>query len=260
MSMTPHPPADEPGLLSTLREEFLADARDRIEAMETALEGARCDRGEAPLLGVRRDAHSLKGTGGAFGFPAISVIAHRLEDYLAPLAELSPRNTGDVQVFLDELRAILAAGHEPVPENLNAILRRLPAHPEPPEITVELRDVEVLLVVPSQPVRIALTRELWACGFRVSTARTVGEAIDLVLLAKPDLVITSVILPQADGIDLVRAVRTMAATTSVRTAILTSFGSKEPALRRLPADVPIIRLGPALSDDLAGVCTSFDIG
>ena len=247
-----------------LRDEFRADAQDRLDTLEAALEsslaGSNGAAGDEALLVMRRETHNIKGMGGSFGFPGVSLIAHRLEDYLADVASLSQRNFRDVQVFLDSLRDIVGSGVEPSHDAIGALLRTLPAHSQPHAIEVTLRDVEVLLIGPSSSVRHIVARELRACGYRVTTARTPWEAFEIAVCARPDLIITSVVMDQVDGIDLARAFATMAITQQVPVAMLTSFAPDHPDFRRLPRDAAIIRLGQHLSDDLAAVLTGFDVG
>ena len=72
-------------ILDALRGEFLVDVRERLEVIEEALGGSGGGgagrgggAGAEALLTIRREAHNLKGMGGSFGFPVISLIAHRL--------------------------------------------------------------------------------------------------------------------------------------------------------------------------------------
>ena len=70
------------GILVELRREFLIEARDRLDDAQAALEGIynnTIDRTEEVTV-IRRNVHSLKGMGKSFGFPTVSLVAHRLED------------------------------------------------------------------------------------------------------------------------------------------------------------------------------------
>ena len=71
-------------VIAQLRQEFLIDAAERIDVIHETLESTK-DSGECALLAIRREAHKLKGMGGSFDFPVISLIARRLEDYMANL-------------------------------------------------------------------------------------------------------------------------------------------------------------------------------
>ena len=70
-----------------LRVEFVDDARDRLQVMYDALDGlAKGERSEVSVIGViRLETHNFKGMGTSFGFPTVSLIAHRLEDYMSGL-------------------------------------------------------------------------------------------------------------------------------------------------------------------------------
>src|SRR5436190_5261703 len=49
-------------------------------------------------------------------------------------------------------------------------------------------------------------------GLRVVTAQTGAEAVAALVTARPDLVIMDVLLPDADGIDVIRQIRALGAT------------------------------------------------
>ncbi|MFQ5775628.1 MAG: Hpt domain-containing protein [Kiloniellaceae bacterium] len=244
-------------ILAQLRQDFLADAWERLESMERAVSDGPV--GEEGLLTIRREAHSLKGMGGSFGFPSVTLLAHRLEDYLAQLSALTPRQVADVDAFLDCLRSIFDLGQDAGDRRTSEMIRRLPAHPSVEILEGKARDVEILLITPSRAVSRMLVGELRSLGYRVTTARTPWEAMEMAVCAPPDLVITAAVMDRVNGVDLARAFRAMAATEQLRLALLTSFSSEHPEMRRLPSDVPIIRLGRSLTGDLAKVITDFGL-
>ena len=59
-----------------LKREFLAEAKDKIQEIETTLDG---DRSPARLERLTYLAHQLKGSGGSYGFQRISTDAAELE-------------------------------------------------------------------------------------------------------------------------------------------------------------------------------------
>ncbi len=75
-------PTAATSIVDQLRDEFLADARDRLVQMQEAIELAFAtgNAGGDTLVALRRQGHNLKGMGGGFGFPSISVVAHLMED------------------------------------------------------------------------------------------------------------------------------------------------------------------------------------
>ena len=72
-------PSSDPDLemiLADMRQDFIEGARDKLEAVEDEIEGLRfaSDGAENHLLEIKRIVHSIKGSGGSFGFPTISKV------------------------------------------------------------------------------------------------------------------------------------------------------------------------------------------
>lgn len=67
-----------------LRQVHLAESEERLVTMESAiLNLERNPDSEAPIEALQRDAHTLKGNAGIFGFDSIAQLAHAFEDGLA---------------------------------------------------------------------------------------------------------------------------------------------------------------------------------
>ncbi len=67
-----------------LRQVHLAESEERLVTMESAiLDLERHPESEAPIEALQRDAHTLKGNAGIFGFDSIAHLAHAFEDALA---------------------------------------------------------------------------------------------------------------------------------------------------------------------------------
>ncbi|HQZ17709.1 MAG TPA: Hpt domain-containing protein, partial [Vicinamibacteria bacterium] len=67
-----------------LRQVHLAESEERLVTMESAiLDLERHPESEAPIEALQRDAHTLKGNAGIFGFDSIAQLAHAFEDALA---------------------------------------------------------------------------------------------------------------------------------------------------------------------------------
>ena len=67
-----------------LRQVNLAESEERLATMEAAiLDLERNPDSETPLEALARDAHTLKGNAGIFGFDSIAHLAHAFEDALA---------------------------------------------------------------------------------------------------------------------------------------------------------------------------------
>jgi HPt (histidine-containing phosphotransfer) domain-containing protein len=69
-------------LFEQLRQEYLAESRDRLAALEADIDELR--RGVSTnVAGLRGRLHQLAGSGGSYGFPAVSAIAREAELWLA---------------------------------------------------------------------------------------------------------------------------------------------------------------------------------
>ncbi|MSP89433.1 MAG: response regulator [Alphaproteobacteria bacterium] len=254
-------PTAATSIVDQLRDEFLADARDRLVQMQEAIELAFAtgNAGGDTLVALRRQGHNLKGMGGGFGFPGISVVAHRMEDYLADLAQLSELQLRDAQKFTDALGNIVRGGFNVDGPSLTAMLRALPVKGGFDVKDVVQTDVEILLVVSSTVVRLLVERELRACGYRVVATRAPFEAFELAYRMKPDLILTSVVMDGFKGTDLVRALAAMEPTRNMPVALLTSLDAGHADLRAAPADVPIVRLGANFPEDFAHVVVRYQL-
>jgi CheY-like chemotaxis protein len=243
-------------VVALLRQEFLSDAAERIDVINGALEsvnGRGAGRGGDGLLTIRREAHNLKGMGGSFDFPVVSLIARRLEDYIVGLEALHETHTAEIRVFTGHLRDIIDSGRDLDGDAAAFLLRNLPIHHGPGTEHLEGHKVEVLLVSPSLAVSQITAHALRTLGCRVTTVGSAAEAIEIAARTRPDLVLTSAVMDGVSGTDLVRALAAMTATESLPSAVLTSFSKEHHELQNLPAEASVIRLGDALGEDLARV-------
>ncbi len=169
MAMSPDDaPTDESRdqILAQLRIEFLDDARERLEDIADELEkNETANRDvEETLLAIRHQCHSLKGMGGSFGFPTITLVAHRLEDYLARAHVVNAKIVRDIDIYCQCLLDIISAGENPEPDAAAEIIRALPAFS-----LFEVEDIvplitEVMLVTPSKTIGAIVGHELAECG------------------------------------------------------------------------------------------------
>ena len=116
-------------IIANLTHEFLVDAADRLGELGILVSKAIAGELDMPsvLADIRREVHTLKGTGSTFGFPSVTVIAHHLENYLADLETLDIRLLDDVLRFFDRMQDITDSGENPDDEALAGIVRALPA-------------------------------------------------------------------------------------------------------------------------------------
>ncbi len=256
------PRHSEEDMEDRLRLEFVDDARDRLQRMYETIE--RMGKGAIPvgqgIAGLSMEAHNLKGCGTAFGYPAVSLVAHRLEDYINGLNSLNQRHVVDIDIFLDQASALVDRTEQPDLAETNRILRSLPVRYIFDVKDVEVHNVEVMLVTPSKVVARKVCMELAACGFRPIRVHDPIESISLAVRMPPDMLIASMVMDGLSGLDVIRALRAMSVTRKVPTALLTSLDLDNSALREIPDGVGLIRLGPNFSEDVASVITRFNLG
>ncbi len=252
----------EEDLEDRLRVEFVDDARDRLQRMYEAVEQA----GKAQLSPTKAisilsmEAHNLKGCGTAFGYPAVSLVAHRLEDYLSGMTTLTERNIIEIDTYLDRAGSLVDRPVQPQLAETNQILRGLPVRYVFDIKDVEVHNIEVMLVTPSKVVARKLSNELAACGFRPIRVQDPIESISLAVRVPPDMLIASMVMDGLNGLDLIRGLRAMSVTRKVPMALLTSLDLDNIAIREIPEGVAVIRLGPQFSEDVATAITKFNLG
>lgn len=100
---------------------------------------------------------------------------------------------------------------------------------------------ERILIVDDTPVNLKLTRILLVNeGYKVLTAASGEEALELVRSHHPELVLADIQLPGMDGLELTRQIKQAEATRDVTVIALTAFAmsgderkAAEAGLRRL---------------------------
>ncbi len=240
-------------LTAGLRVEFLEDTGESLRDLQHALDSALGGKKPAAefLMETRRVALLLKGQAANVGAHLITVVAHRLEDYLTNVEELDERAGADLQVFLDILTNI-AEGKTELDANPAVIVRSLPAKPgfDFDLADLEVRDVEVMLVMLRGAATRFVERELQQCGYRITNVASTFEALPMIIHTKPNMIVISAVLPDLSGIDLAIALASMPETRNTPVALITSFDRDHESLHLLPANVPVIQKGPSFGDDL----------
>jgi signal transduction histidine kinase len=105
------------------------------------------------------------------------------------------------------------------------------------EMAPQLNDLRVLVVDDEPDAREFLARLLTESGAKVETASSVGEALLAVEKGPPDVLISDIGMPQADGYELIRAVRALPAARGgqMPALALTAFARSEDRQRALLA-------------------------
>lgn len=232
-------------MVESLLREFVADAADQVQALDGALAP------DGDLEALRRFAFETKGQAHNFGLALLESLAHRLEDYISAIPSLGGRAVTDVRAFLEAISDVLD-GTVPSDSDPAVVVRSLPARPSTFAIEeIEIRDVEVMLVMLHGAQTHFIERELHNCGYRVSIVTSPFAALEQTVTTKPDMVIISAVMPGLSGIDLAIALSHMPETRNTPVALITSLPPGDEQLKLLPDKVPIIRKSDRFGDDLA---------
>ena len=106
-----------------------------------------------------------------------------------------------------------------------------------------------VLVVDNEPdLRITYERLLRRDGYRVVTAGSRGEGVDLVVTDRPRLIIADLRLCDGDGIDIVRAARALAPPVPV--IVVTAFASSATREAALASGASAILAKPFAASEL----------
>jgi CheY-like chemotaxis protein/HPt (histidine-containing phosphotransfer) domain-containing protein len=251
MEMSDSPNQDMDDIFQELRRDFIVTARQKLADLDSQLAIISAEATDDPdiIADMRREIHSLKGMGGTFGFPALTAVAHRLEDFIASVGSFA-KYADDIVVFIDCLNDIIDIDPQPDNDELARIVRRLPAGKKTETEDPELPTIEVLLVVPNPVLRPLLQHHLEQAGCRVVGAKSPFSAIELSVRTQPELVISSVVLTGLDGIDLLRSLDSMTSTGSIKLALLTSMSLDDPVMSNLPESAFVISAGGEMGNDI----------
>ena len=121
--------------------------------------------------------------------------------------------------------------------------RRERLHPQTEEagpddiVAAELAGISVLVVDDQEDARELIRRLLEDCAAEVLTAGTADDAIELLQARRPDVLISDIGMPDADGFELLRRVRALGSSQggNVPAIALTAFARTEDRTRALRA-------------------------
>ena len=158
-------------VVDLLRQEFIAELVEVMLSFDVSLDSARNghqDLGKV-ITDCRRAVMRFRGQAANFGMHRLATVAHRIEEYLAtaPDGPPPPRMWDDLQGFLD-LMIRLAEGNAGKEADTAGLVRSLPAKLGFDLSDIEVRNIEVLLVMPHGAQTHFVERELLQCGYRVS--------------------------------------------------------------------------------------------
>ncbi|MBI2191094.1 MAG: response regulator [Planctomycetes bacterium] len=167
----------------------------RIDALEAARKSLE-KQGTPAVESIRRIAHSLRGSGGSFGFPEVTEAAGALED--APDGEILSR----LEKLLDVLREIASGG--------DAETTKVLIIDDDPESTLLLR------AVLSRP------------GREILAAETAAKAESILADTRVSLILLDLVLPDTDGRNLLVRLRSRPATAAVPIVVLSALSGSQP--------------------------------
>lgn len=235
-----------------LREEFIDATRDSLVKLDGIFEEMYREKitVDALIDATRRAIIPISGQASNYNMYSLSTVALRLEDFLADVKNISSNYVSECQKFLDMMMDIIE-GRIASDADMAELVRTLPAKASFDETQVDVRDVEVLLVMLHGTSTHFVEREMQACGYRTSTLTSTFDALPQIVQTQPDMVIISAMMPNLSGIDLAVALSNMPATRNVPCALITSLDKDDMLLQFLPDSVPVIKKGPSFGDDLA---------
>ena len=255
-------------MMKQLAVEFHDDASERVAEMAGCLEQIGEVGPTDELISIiRRQAHNLKGTAASFGYPVVTMIAHRLETYLNDMQQWEPAALQDLYHFVDRMSAMLDRGNQPSDDEIAQIVRALPAQAldrpldrAMPNLDIQVKIVEILLITPTRTIAKLLSQQIIACGFRVNSVADPVEGLTMALRTRPDMIITSQAMKGMTGVDLIRALRAISATEQIPACILTSQELGAAVFERLPAGTMMLRTGEQFADDFGSVIAQCGLG
>ena len=231
-------------MVEGLRREFFDETLERLQVLESNV---------IDQLGeIREFFFQTRGQAHNFDLPLLEVVCRQAENYLSAVTELDERRQLDVRRYLDAATDILEGTISPDTDPAQ-LVRTLPGRVSdsfsPDQI--EIREVEVMLVMHHNAQTHFIEREVQACGYRVTIVTDTLEALAHATRTKPDFMIVSAVMPGLSGIDLVMGLCHMPETRNIPLALITSLPPNSDWLRVLPEGIPVIRKGPTFGDDLA---------
>lgn len=252
--------ADLEMILADMRQEFLESCEDRLTEIEAALARMRSKQGnkENDASDLKRHVHSIKGGGGSFGFSSLTLLAHALEDYLETSREIGPDQVFNIQLFIDRMQGIVDSAVNPSDDETASVIRGLPLRGLKKNPRLESPTV-VLLLMPKGIQRKIMSRELAAFGFKLVIANGSMEAIDLALVHKPEIVISTMQIDRLTGLELGRVLATLDATKHARMLLMTADGRRSLEGQEIPHSIMVQKKGTNFSETLIRFLTSMEM-
>lgn len=176
--------------LRDARSRFVAGFTQRLGAMETLLEAGSAGNADS-LTALREAAHKMAGLAGVLGFPSVSDHASALEGHLL----LEPAiNQAAAKLSLD----CMGSGFT---RDLSNTIPSWATDAAP------AKGARILIVEDDQEQRRVAASGLRSAGYRVLTAESGPEAVEVAMAERPDLILLDVDLPGLDGMAVCRQLK-----------------------------------------------------
>jgi len=180
--------------METYQKEYLKKLGSRIEALQAARNAWHTGVAEA-ATSARRIAHTLRGSGGTYGFPKISTLAAAVED--AAAADL----TAQLDVLIQYLRLLSRTEHGPIER--------------------------ILIIDDSEEMRLILGVILKRQGYAVLQAENAVEARQKLMQAAVSLILLDLVLPDTDGRNYLIELKEDLATAAIPVIVLSAKNSPQ---------------------------------
>jgi DNA-binding response OmpR family regulator len=113
-------------------------------------------------------------------------------------------------------------------------------------------DAPLVLVADDEPLLLELvSHRLEMDGYRVVTAADGGEALRLAAELRPDLIVLDNLMPVADGLEVLRRLRSDEALAAIPVLMLTGVRTDEPVVTAFKLGAMDFLTKPFLPDELA---------
>lgn len=237
--------------LTRLKQDFIESSLEKLDDIDNIINliyDQTGNRGEL-FFQLQRDVHSIKGSAGTHGLHLLTLVAHRLEDYIEAAARLNKKEWRNVQVYIDEMRKLVVSAEEPGNKERENILLCLPhAQTSANEISHQTRKkITILIVIPAGVQRKLIGSELAACGFDLSFSDNPVEALSLIMDLKPNAVLSNQEFRNMTGLELANVLKVVKLTKNTPFALLTSSQIRKD---QMPKGMHIIKKGQNFTSDL----------
>ena len=174
------------------------------------------------LHGGTVHAHSEVGRGSTFTVTLPLGVAHLPADRVRGAGEPSPRPVS-IEPWLEELAAWQAdVGHVTEPDVAGG-----------PRALADVAGAHVLVADDNVDMRGYLARTLAAAGLRVTTVADGEAALAAIAAEVPDLLVTDVMMPRVDGLELLRRLRAEPTTAALPVIVLSARAGEDAMLEGL---------------------------